>query len=183
MRLCAINMFLCNVYIIYISIFAKTKKMKPAVYSQMYVQLVFAVKNSDALLHNGIRHRVFEYISGIISEMKHKAIIVNGVSDHIHIFIGMNPNKSVSDTVFEIKRGSSLFINKNKLCKGRFYWQEGYGSFTYSRSHISNVYNYILNQEKHHQKQTFRSEYIAFLEKFNIEYDEKYLFSFLNYIN
>ncbi len=154
--------------------------MKPGTFTQMYVQLVFAVKNRDAVLHKGIRNRVFEYMSGIISEMKHKSIIVNGVSNHVHILLGLNPSKSISDTVHDIKRSTSLFINNEKLCPGKFAWQEGYGGFTYSRSQLDNVYNYILNQEKHHNKKTFKEEYIQFLEKFKVEFDEKFLFNFLD---
>jgi len=137
--------------------------MKPGVFTQMYVQLVFAVKNREAVLHKNIRTRVFEYISGIVTNMNHKSIIVNGVSDHIHIFIGWNPTKSVSETVHDIKQNSSLFINNEKLCRGKFNWQEGYGGFTYGKSQIEDVYNYIKNQEQHHKKVTFRDEYIQFL--------------------
>ncbi len=152
--------------------------MKPGVFTQMYVQMVFAVKNRDAVLHKGIRKRVFEYMSGIISDMKHKSIIINGVSNHVHIFIGLHPTVSISDTVKEVKRGTSLFINNERLCLGNFAWQEGYGSFTYSRSQLNNVYNYILNQEQHHKKVTFKDEYIDFLRKFEVEYDERILFDF-----
>ena len=112
--------------------------------------------------------------------MKHKSIIVNGVSNHVHILLGLNPSKSISDTVHDIKRRTSLFINNEKLCIGKFAWQEGYGGFTYSRSQLANVYNYILNQEKHHNKKTFKEEYIQFLEKFKVEFDEKFLFDFLD---
>jgi REP element-mobilizing transposase RayT len=154
--------------------------MKPGSYTQMYVQLVIAVKYREALLTKDIRPVVFQYISGIITQMNHKSIIVNGVSDHIHIFIGLNPAKSVSDTIHDIKRSSSLFINQEKLCKRRFAWQEGYGGFTYSRSQINNVYNYILRQEQHHEKTRFKEEYLAFLKKFEVEYDEKYLFRFFD---
>ncbi len=146
----------------------------------MYVQLVFAVKFREALLTKDIRTNVFEYISGIITNMNHKSIIVNGVSDHIHIFLGMNPSKSISDTVHDIKRNSSLFINREKLCRRRFAWQEGFGGFTYSRSHINNVYHYILRQEQHHKKTRFREEYLDFLKKFEIEYNEKFLFQFFD---
>ena len=154
--------------------------MKPGTFTQMYIQLVFSVKNREALLHKNIRNRVFEYISGIIREMKHKSIIVNGMSDHVHILIGLHPSKSVSETVHTIKRSASLFINKEKFCRGKFSWQEGYGSFSYGRSQLDAVYNYILNQEKHHQKISFREEYIQFLGKFEIEHDERFLFDFLD---
>ena len=113
--------------------------MRPGKFTQMYVHLIFAVKNHDAALNKNIRNRVFEYMSGIISAMNHKSIIVNGVSDHVHILIGLNPSISISDTVHDIKRSSSLFINKERLCKGKFAWQEGYGGFTYSRSQLQNV--------------------------------------------
>ncbi len=154
--------------------------MKPGTFTQMYIQLVFAVKNREALLHKNIRNRVFEYMSGIITEMKHKSIIVNGITNHVHILIGLHPSKSVSETVYTIKRSSSLFINKEKLCHGKFSWQEGYGSFTYGRSQLDAVYNYILNQEKHHQKISFREEYIQFLKKFEVEHDELFLFDFMD---
>ena len=154
--------------------------MKPGTFTQLYVQLVFAVNNREALLHKNIRNRVFEYISGIISEMKHKSIIVNGVSNHVHILLGLNPSKSISDTVHGIKRSTSLFINNEKLCLGKFAWQEGYGAFSYSRSQLEDVYEYILNQERHHKKKTFREEYIQFLKKFEIEFDEKFLFDFID---
>jgi REP element-mobilizing transposase RayT len=152
--------------------------MKPGAFTQMYVQLVFAVHNRENLLLKNIRLRVFEYISGIVRDLKHKSIIVNGVSDHVHILFGLNPAKSVSDTVHDIKRSSSLFINKNKLVTGRFSWQEGYGGFTYSKSQIDGVYKYILNQEHHHSIKTFREEYIDYLEKNEIVYDQMYLFEF-----
>jgi len=152
--------------------------MKPGAFTQMYVQLIFAVQFRENLLNKLIRVRIFEYISGILRSLGHKSIIVNGVSDHIHILYGLNPPRSVSDTVHDIKRGSSLFINQNKLVNGRFSWQDGYGGFTYSRSQIANVYQYIQDQEIHHLKRSFREEYIDLLQKNEVEYDKKYLFEF-----
>ena len=125
-----------------------------------------------------IRSRVFEYISGIIRGMNHKSINVNGVADHIHILIGLNTTITISDTVHEIKRCSSLFINENKLCKKKFAWQEGFGCFSYGQSQLSRIYNYIENQEEHHKKYKFKSEYLGLLEKFKIEFDERYVFDF-----
>jgi len=154
--------------------------MKPGTFTQMYVQLVFAVKTRKALLTPEIRPLVFKYMSGIINDKGHKTLIVNGVSDHVHIFLGLNPKTSISDTVHDIKRGSSLFINNEKLSKFHFSWQDGYGGFTYSRSHMDNVYQYILNQEQHHRKETFRKEYHKFLKKFDIEFDQRYLFEFFD---
>jgi putative transposase len=154
--------------------------MKPGTFTQMYVQLVFAVKNREAVLTKDIRNRVFEYKSGIISNMKYKSIIVNGTSNHIHILLGLNPSISVSDTVHDIKRGSSLFINKERICHGRFSWQEGYGGFTYNRLQIPDIYTYIKNQESHHKKKTFRDEYIEFLTNNEMEFDKRFLFDFLD---
>jgi REP element-mobilizing transposase RayT len=152
--------------------------MKPGVFRQMYVQLVFAVRYRENLLNPSIRPRIFEYISGIATNLKHKSIIVNGFSDHIHIFLGMHPSVSISDTVHDIKRVSSVFINDNRLVPGHFSWQEGYGAFTYHHSQIDAIYNYILSQEKHHSLKTFKNEYISMLETNDIEYDPEYLFEF-----
>jgi REP element-mobilizing transposase RayT len=152
--------------------------MKPGTFTQMYVQIVFAVYRKENVLTASIRPRIFEYISGIISRMKHKSIIVNGVMDHIHILIGLNPSVSVSDTVQHIKRSSSLFINENRLVLGHFNWQEGYGAFTYSRSQLDDVYRYIQNQEAHHAKRSFREEYLAILDKYEADYDPRFLFEF-----
>jgi putative transposase len=154
--------------------------MKPGTFTQMYVQLVFAVKNREAILTDSIRNVVFAYIGGINSSMNHKSIIVNGTSNHVHILFGLNPAVSVSDTVHHIKRGSSLFINNEKLCLAHFSWQEGYGAFTYSRSQLDNVYKYIENQEAHHAKKSFRAEYISLLEKHETKYDPHYLFEFFD---
>lgn len=152
--------------------------MKPGTFTQNYVHIIFAVKYREASLHREIRPKVFSYMSGIITSLKHKSIIVNGMPDHVHILLGLNSSVSISDTVHDIKRGSSLFINKEKLCQGKFNWQEGYASFTYSRSQIERVYNYIKCQEIHHTKSNFRTEYIKFLKKFEVAYDERYLFDF-----
>ena len=121
--------------------------MKPGTFTQIYVQLVFAVKNRETALRKEIRSNVFEYMSGILTNQKHKSIIINGLSNHVHILIGLNPSISVSDTVHEVKRSSTLFINRERLCSGKFSWQEGYGAFSYSRSQISDIYKYIENQE------------------------------------
>jgi putative transposase len=152
--------------------------MKPGTFTQMYVQLVFAVWNRENSLTREIRPRIYEYISGILTSLGHKTIAINGISDHIHILFGLNPSKSISDTVHDIKRGSSLFINQNKLVKGRFSWQEGYGGFTYSKSQLDNVFKYIKNQGTHHSKRNFQEEYLSLLEKYEIKYDPKFLFEF-----
>ena len=152
--------------------------MKSGVFTQMYSQLVFAVKYRECLFHKSQRTEVFSYVSGIITNLKHKSIIVNGYSDHIHIFYGQHPAVSVSDTVYEIKRASSHFINEKKWYRGKFQWQDGYGGFSYSRSQIDNVYKYLANQENHHKANRFKVEYIDMLKKADIEYDERFLFDF-----
>ena len=145
-------------------------------FSQLYIQIVFAVKGRENLIASGWKDELNKYIAGIIKGKEQKSIIVNGMPDHIHAFIGLRPIMSISDLVRDIKNNSSNFINNKKWLKGKFSWQEGYGAFSYSHSHIEKVYNYILNQEDHHKKKTFREEYVGFLKKFEVDYNEKYLF-------
>jgi putative transposase len=145
-------------------------------YSQIYIQIVFAVNGRENLLQKTWRKEVFKYIAGIVKGKNQKPIIVNGVSNHVHLFIGLKPSISVSDLVRDIKNNSSNFINEQKFVRGKFSWQEGFGSFSYAHSQIEQVYQYILNQEEHHKKKSFREEYLDFLKKFDVEYDEKYLF-------
>lgn len=153
--------------------------MKPGVFTQLYVQIVFAVENRQCLLRNGeYNEQIFKYISGTVTNKKNKSIIVNGVEDHIHIFLGLHHTLSVSELVGAVKKSSAAFINDNKWFRGKFSWQDGYGAFTYSRSQIEEVYRYIRNQEEHHKGTTFKQEYVMLLDKFDIEYDEKYLFTF-----
>ena len=145
-------------------------------YTQLYVQIVFAVQGRQNLISKEHKAEINRYLSGIISGKGCKSIIVNGMPDHIHAFLGLKPALAISDLVREMKNNSSNFINHNHLVKGKFNWQAGYGAFTYSRSQIEKVYNYILNQEKHHKKKSFKEEYTDLLKKFEIEYDKKYLF-------
>ena len=152
--------------------------MKPGAFTQFYIQLVFSPKHRDRLLVEKIRPQIFQYLSGITTNLGHKSIIINGVADHVHLFIGLNPKISVSETVKELKRSSGIFINEHKFLPGKFEWQEGYGEFSYGRSQIEKVYEYIKNQELHHKKQTFKEEYIEFLKKYEIEFEEQYLFEF-----
>ncbi|MCT4589397.1 MAG: IS200/IS605 family transposase [Carboxylicivirga sp.] len=152
--------------------------MKPGTFTQIYIQLVFSPKHREALLIDSIRPRVFEYMGGIIKTLKHKPIIINGMSDHVHLLIGLNAKVSISETVKEIKRLSSIFINDLSVLNGKFQWQEGYGAFSYGKSQLDVVYKYIKNQELHHKKKSFRQEYQLFLEKFEIDYDEHFLFKY-----
>ena len=148
----------------------------PGTFSQLYIQVIFAVKGRQNLIGNNWKTELHKYIAGIIGGKNQKSIIVNGMPDHVHAFIGLRPAMSISDLVRDIKNNSTNFVNEHKFVKGKFSWQAGYGAFSYSHSHIGNVYNYILNQEKHHKKKTFKQEYCEFLKKFEVEYDEKYLF-------
>jgi len=152
--------------------------MKPGAFTQLYVHIVFAVKYRERLLTKKIRSELFKYISGIINNRKHKVIIINGVADHVHILIGLNPNDKISDLVGCVKRESSSFINDKKWFRGKFHWQDGYGAFSYGRSQLDDVYKYIANQEKQHTKRTFREEYVDLLKRYEIKFDEKYLFDF-----
>jgi len=150
-------------------------------FSQIYIQYVFTVKGRENLLQKPWRDEVFKYIAGIIKGKNQKPIIVNGVVDHVHIFVGLNPSMSISDLVRDIKNNSSNFINEQKFIKGKFAWQEGYGAFSYAHSQIENVYQYIANQEGHHKKKSFKEEYLEFLQKFDIDYKPEYLFEFYEY--
>lgn len=151
----------------------------PGTFSQLYIQIVFAVKGRENLIQNTWRETLHKYIAGIIKGKEQKSIIVNGVADHLHAFIGLRPSMAISDLTRDIKNNSSKFINDQKWIRGKFSWQEGYGAFSYSHSQIDQVYNYILNQEEHHKKQTFREEYIELLNEFQIQYDTKYLFEWI----
>jgi putative transposase len=152
--------------------------MKPAVYSQVYVHLVFSPRGRDACIREEIQNEVYSYISRTITNKKHKSLYVNGMPDHIHILVALNPSVSISDLVRDIKRSSSLYINEQKLVPKKFQWQEGYGVFSYSRSHLPIISNYIENQKTHHRKRTFKEEYLEFLEKYGIPYEEQFLFQF-----
>jgi REP element-mobilizing transposase RayT len=157
--------------------------MKPGTFTQLHVQLLFAVKYRESLLRQVQRKEVFSYISGIVTNLKHKSLIVNGYSDHVHIFLGMNPSISVSDTVSAIKKSSTFFINNQRWFPGTFRWQDGYGGFTYSKSQVKDVYNYILNQENHHRSIKFRQEYIDTLSQEGIEFNELFLPEFFDDID
>jgi putative transposase len=148
----------------------------PGTFSQIYLQVVFAVKGRENLVSNTWKNELHEYIAGIIRGKGQKPIIVNGMPDHIHAFIGLKPVMPISDLVRDIKNNSSNFVNDRRFVKGKFAWQEGYGVFSYSHSHIGKVYDYILNQEEHHKKKTFKQEYLSFMKKFEVPFDEKYLF-------
>ncbi len=145
-------------------------------YTQIHVQFIFAVKYRNGLIQPSFKAELYQYISGILKPHNHKLLAINGISDHIHIFIGMRPTQSISDLMQDIKGNSSKWINEKSFLKVRFEWQEGYGAFSYSKSHVNNVIDYIKNQEEHHKKESFIAEYLKFLKVFEIEYDERYIF-------
>ena len=145
-------------------------------YHQVYTQFVFAVKYRNAVLKKEWRSSVFAVIGNLINETGCKTIIVNGIEDHVHCFLGLRPVVSMSELMKTVKAKSSKFINDHHLTQSRFEWQVGYGVFSYSHSQMNQVYRYIANQEEHHKHQVFRDEYLKHLNKFEIPYDERYLF-------
>jgi putative transposase len=149
-------------------------------FSQLYIQVVFAVRGRHNLIDKSWREELNKYIAGIITAKGQKSIIVNGMPNHIHAFIGLRPSTAVSDVVRDIKNNSTNFINERHFVKGKFFWQEGFGAFSYSQSHIKNVYDYILNQDDHHARKTFKEEYIEMLEQYEIKYDERFLFDWVD---
>jgi REP element-mobilizing transposase RayT len=148
-------------------------------FSQIYLQFVFAVKHRQNLIPNQHKEELHKYITALVQNRSAKMLAVNCMPDHIHIFTGFKPNVLISDFVKEIKVESNEFINSKKWIAGKFNWQEGYGVFSYSHSHIDRVVKYVLNQEEHHEKTTFRKEYLTLLQKFEIPFEEKYVFEFI----
>lgn len=151
----------------------------PNTYSQLYVQIVFTVKHRQNLISKEHREELHKYITGIVTKRGQKMLAIFCMPDHVHLFVGLKPSISISDLVRDIKAGSSNFINEQNWIQGKFSWQEGFGAFSYSQSHIGNVARYILNQEEHHRKKKFKDEYLDFLREYEIEYEEKYLFDWL----
>jgi len=144
-------------------------------YTQIHIQIIFAVKYRMAMIDNIWKDELYKYITGIIQTQKHKLVIINGVADHLHILIGYRPYQSLSDLVQDIKGSSSKWINERKFTSLKFAWQEGYGAFSYSHSHLSRVINYIKDQEQHHKKTTFLDEYKSFLRDFEVSFEERYI--------
>ena len=145
-------------------------------YTQLHIQLVFAVKYREALIQKEWKERLHQYITGIFQQNEHKMLQINSMPDHTHIFFGMRPHQSISSLVQNAKSGSSKWINENKFCRSAFAWQEGFGAFSYSKSHVPDVIRYIQNQEAHHKKEIFMDEYKKLLKAFEVEYDERYIF-------
>jgi putative transposase len=148
----------------------------PNTYSQMYVQIVFTVLGRANVITENHRVELEKYICGIVANKKCKPLAIYINPDHVHLLLGLHPTISVSDLTRDIKANSSKFINDKKWLAGKFNWQDGFGSFTYSKSQIDEVIKYILNQPEHHKRKTFKEEYLNMLKKNEIEYDDRYLF-------
>ncbi|GAB6007939.1 IS200/IS605 family transposase [Dysgonomonas reticulitermitis] len=145
-------------------------------YTQIYIHYVFAVQNRLGLIQNRWRDELYKYMTGTITNKEHKLLTIGGMPDHVHALVSMSPKQSPSDLMADVKRSSSLWINDKRLVMGNFSWQEGFGAFSYGKSQIHDVVNYIETQEQHHKKRTFMEEYLEFLKLFEIEYDERYVF-------
>ena len=145
-------------------------------YTQIYIHVVFAVEGRQNLIQTEHNDELQKYITGIVSTQRHKLIAINNRPDHLHLLVGLRPDASLSQLVRDIKANSSRFINEKRWVMGRFSWQEGFGAFSYSRSQIGTVIRYIENQQKHHAGKSFREEYAALLDKFDVEYDPRYVF-------
>ncbi len=151
----------------------------PGTFSQIYIQVVFAVKGRESLISKTWEEELYKYISGIVRNKEQKMLSINGMPDHIHFLIGMKPSCCLSDLVREIKKSSNSFIKEKKFAKFKFQWQEGFGAFSYSHSNLDAVIRYIDKQKEHHKKRTFKEEYLEFLKKFNIEFKNEYLFDWI----
>ena len=145
-------------------------------YTQIHIQAVFSVQNRQCIISDSWKNELYKYITGIIKNNKHKPLAINGMPDHIHILFGLRPAQSISDLLQDIKGNSSKWINEKKFVKGKFSWQEGYGAFSYRKSDIPQIINYIRNQQEHHRRKSFTEEYLELLKEFNIDYDERYIF-------
>jgi len=144
-------------------------------YTQIHIQTVFAVQDRQCLIKNQWKYELYKYITGIIQNHGHKVLHINGMPDHIHILFGMRPTQSLSDLMKQVKQDSSKWINNKKFVNGKFAWQAGFGAFSYSKSEVPKVINYIKNQELHHKTISFQEEYVQLLKEFNIEFDERYI--------
>jgi len=148
-------------------------------FSQIYLQFVFAVQNRQSLLAKKNKEELHKYITALVQNRKAKMLAVNCMPDHTHLFVGFKPTILISDFVKEIKVESNEFVNSKDWIRGKFAWQDGYGVFSYSHSQIDAVIKYVLNQELHHQKKTFKQEYLSLLQKFDIPFEERFLFDFI----
>jgi REP element-mobilizing transposase RayT len=145
-------------------------------YTQIYIQIVFAVEGRQNLIDPQHNDELQKYITGIVTAQRQKLIAINNLPDHAHVLIGQRPDSALSDLVGDIKSGSTNFINRKRWVRGRFSWQEGFGAFSYSHSQLGSVIRYIQSQQTHHRKRSFHDEYVALLDKFEVPYDQRYVF-------
>jgi len=145
-------------------------------YTQIYIQIVFAVEGRQNLIDPVHKDELQKYMTGIVKAQRQKLIAINNMPDHVHMLIGQRPDSDLSELVGDIKSGSTNFINREGWVRGRFNWQEGFGAFSYSHSQLSTVILYIQNQQTHHRKRSFHDEYVALLDRFDVPYDERYIF-------
>lgn len=148
-------------------------------YSQILIQAVFAVQSRESMILPAWKEDLFKYIGGIFREKKQKLLAIGGIADHIHILFGLKPNMAISDLIRDVKASSSGFVNDMRFTKRKFHWQEGFGAFSYSRSQLDTVVKYVLNQEQHHARRTFKEEYVGLLDRFEVEYEDRFLFDWI----
>ena len=148
-------------------------------FSQIYIQTVFAVSGRLSLITQDFKEELHKYIAGIVRNKGQKLISINGMADHLHILIGLRPAMALANLVRDIKSDSSDWVNRRRLARGKFAWQEGYGAFSYGHSQLDTIIRYIQNQEKHHKRRSFKDEYLTLLRKFQIEFKEEYVFKFI----
>ncbi len=152
----------------------------PDSYTQIYIQLVFAVRNRDALISESFREELQKYLTGIAQNYRHKLLAVYCMPDHAHLFVGLNPGQSISNLTNELKTSSSKWINEQHICKFHFNWQEGFGAFSYHRSMLNIIVQYINSQKEHHKKRSFKEEYLNLLREFDIDFNDQYLFEWID---
>ncbi|MFZ0061898.1 MAG: IS200/IS605 family transposase [Pyrinomonadaceae bacterium] len=148
-------------------------------FSRIYIQAVFAVSGRQSLIMPKFKEELYKYITGIVRNQGQKLIAINGVEDHLHMLIGLRPAMALADLIRDVKADSSNFVNDNKWVRGKFSWQEGYGAFSYGHSQLDTIIRYIQNQEEHHRRRSFRNEYLSLLRKFDIAFEDKYIFEFI----
>lgn len=161
---------------------AQPRKLKrmPNTYTQLFIHVVFAIKGRERVIQKQHRELLQKYITTTLQNDGHKMMAIFCMPDHIHFLVGLNPSVSISDMVLDVKRASTNFINEKKLVAGHFNWQKGFGAFSYSKSQVPDVCKYITSQEEHHRKRTFKEEYVELLRLFEVEFEEKYLFEFVD---
>ncbi len=152
----------------------------PNTYTKIYIQAVFTPQFREHVIKSTWENELFKYITGIVQNNGHKMLAVNGMPDHIHVFMGMKPKQSVSELISKIKSNSSRWINEKHFVTGKFQWQEGFGAFSYGHSQLDDVIQYVMNQKEHHRKKSFKEEYLSFLKKFDVDYEPQYLFEFFD---